>query len=68
MRTIAPLGVVRRSVGITKPLSSRPEGSALGVRPEASALGVRPEGSALGVRPEASALGAHLDWRLSKGN
>ncbi|MCW4343693.1 MAG: hypothetical protein N0E48_21300 [Candidatus Thiodiazotropha endolucinida] len=28
----APLGVARRSFGITKPLSSRPEGSALGVR------------------------------------
>ncbi|MCW4345570.1 MAG: hypothetical protein N0E48_19745 [Candidatus Thiodiazotropha endolucinida] len=28
----APLDVARRSFGITKPLSSRPEGSALGVR------------------------------------
>ncbi|MEW8543959.1 MAG: hypothetical protein AB2693_10530 [Candidatus Thiodiazotropha sp.] len=28
----APLGVARRSFGITKPHSSRPEGSALGVR------------------------------------
>ncbi|MCW4345663.1 MAG: hypothetical protein N0E48_20240 [Candidatus Thiodiazotropha endolucinida] len=28
----APLGVARRSFGITKLLSSRPEGSALGVR------------------------------------